>query len=233
MRFVAVKSAPKQASANVFKVRDLLVRQKMQLINALRGHLAEFGFVAPQGPAHLGTLIAIVEDQHGTLPEEARTPCLALISMLRSLLDKVRELDQEIAQRARRDDVAKRLLTIPGIGPVVATALEALAPPAETFARGRDFSAWMGLTPRQHSTGGKARLGKMSKMGQRDLRRLLIIGASAVVHWASRHGAAKGSWLSRMIGRKPPMLITVALANRMARIAWALMTKVGRYEIAA
>jgi transposase len=111
--------------------------------------------------------------------------------MLRPLLDKVRELDQEIAQRARRDDVAKRLMTIPGIGPVVATALEALAPPAETFARGRDFSAWMGLTPRQHSTGGKARLGKMSKMGQRDLRRLLIIGASAVVRWASRHGAER------------------------------------------
>ena len=233
MRFVAVKSAPKQAAANAFKVRDLLVRQKTQIINALRGHLFEFGFVAPQGPAHVSTLIAIVEDQHSTLPEAARIPFLALISLLRTLLEKVRELDKEISQRARRDDVAKRLMTIPGVGPVIATALEALAPPAETFTRGRDFAAWMGLTPRQHSTGGKARLGKMSKMGQRDLRRLLIIGASAVVRWASRHGAAEGSWLSRMIGRKPPMLITVALANRMARIAWALMTKGGRYEVRA
>lgn len=233
MRFVAVKSAEKQASAGAFKVRDLLVRQKTQIINALRGHLAEFGFVAPQGPTHVSTLIAVVEDPHGGLPEDARIPCLALISTLRSLLDKVRELDQEIAQRARQDDVAKRLMTIPGIGPVIATALEALAPPAETFVRGRDFAAWMGLTPRQHSTGGKARLGKTSKMGQRDLRRLLIIGASAVVRWAARHGAPAGSWLSRMIGRKPPMLITVALANRMARVAWALMTKGGRYQVAA
>lgn len=233
MRFVALKSAAKQASATVFKVRDLLVRQKTQVINALRGQLAEFGFVAPQGPVHVSARIAVVEDPDGAMPEEARSPCLALISMLRSLVDKVRELDQEIARRARRDDVAERLMTIPGVGPVIATALEALAPPAETFTRGRDFSAWMGLTPRQHSTGGKARLGKTSKMGHRDLRRLLIIGASAVVRWASRHGAAEGSWLSRMIGRKPPMLITVALANRMARIAWALMTKGSRYELAA
>lgn len=232
MRFVAVKSAAKQASANAFKVRDLLVRQKTQVINALRGHLAEFGFVAPQGPAHVGSLIAAVEDPQSVLPEEARTPCMMLISMLHSLLDKVRELDLEIARRARRDDVATRLMTIPGIGPVIATALEALAPPAETFKRGRDFSAWVGLTPRQHSTGGKARLGKTSKMGQRDLRRLLIIGATAVVRWASRRGAPAGSWLSRMIGRKPPMLIAVALANRMARVAWALMTNGGTYQAA-
>ena len=152
---------------------------------------------------------------------------------MRSLVDQVRALDQEIARRARQDDVAKRLMTIPGIGPVIATALEALAPPVETFARGRDFSAWVGLTPRQHSTGGRARLGRISKMGQRDLRRLLIIGASAVLRWASRHGAPTGSWLSRMIGRKPPMLIMVALANRMARIAWALMANGGTYQVAA
>lgn len=232
MRFVAVKSEAKQASAMVFKVRDLLVRQKTQIINALRGLMAEFGVAVPQGPAHVGILIGHVEDPHSNLPETARLPCLALVATLRLLVEKVRDLDQEIARRARQDDVAKRLMRIPGIGPVIATALEALAPPAETFTRGRDFSAWMGLTPRQHSTGGKAKLGKTSKMGQRDLRRLLIIGASAVVRWASRHGAAEGSWLSRMIGRKPPMLITVALANRMARIAWALMTNGSHYEAA-
>lgn len=230
MRFVAVKSEAKQASATVFKVRDLLVRQKTQTINALRGLMAEFGIVVAQGPAHVGILIEHVEDPCSNLPEAARAPCLALVATLRSLVGEVRELDREIARRARQDDVAKRLMTIPGVGPVIATALEALAPPAETFTRGRDFSAWMGLTPRQHSTGGKAKLGKTSKMGQRDLRRLLIIGASAVVRWASRRGATEGSWLSRMIGRKPPMLITVALANRMARIAWALMTNGSRYE---
>ena len=119
------------------------------------------------------------------------------------------------------------------IGPVIATALEALAPPVETFDRGRDFAAWMGLTPRQHSTGGKARLGKTSKMGQRDLRRLLIIGASAVVRWAARNGAPAGSWLERMLAKKPRMLVTVALANKMARMAWALMAKGGVYRAPA
>jgi transposase len=178
--------------------------------------MAEFG--VPQGSSHVGKLIADVEDPRSALPKEARIPCLALVT-LHSLIDKVQELDQEIAGRARRDDVARRLMTLPGIGPIVATALEALAPPAETFVRGSDFSAWMGLTPRQHSTGGKARLGKTSKMGQRDLRRLLIIGAPTVVRWAARHGCGEESWLSRMIGREPPMLVIVALANRMARIA--------------
>ena len=124
-------------------------------------------------------------------------------------------------------------MTIPGVGPVIATALEALAPPAETFRRGRDFAAWMGLTPRQWSTGGKPRLGKISKMGQRDLRRLLIIGASAVVHWARKRGAPEGSWLQRMLLRKPPMLVVVALANKIARIAWALMAHGGIYRTPA
>lgn len=193
MRFVAVKSEEKQAAATVFKVRDLLVRQKTQIINALRGLMAEFGITVPQGPSHVG-----IEDDGPSLTEAARAPCLALVLTLRALVDKVRELDLEIGRRARQDDVAKRLMSIPGIGPVIATALEALAPPAETFTRGRDFSAWMGLTPRPHSSGVKPRLGKTSKMGQRDLRRLLIIGASAVVRWASSCGALDGSWLSRM-----------------------------------
>ena len=120
-------------------------------------------------------------------------------------------------------------MSIPGIGPVCATALEALAPPPETFARGRDFAAWLGLTPRQNSSGGKARLGRISRMGQRDLRRLLIIGAMAVVRWAARRGAATGSWLARMMSKKPRMLVAIALANRIARIAWALMAKGGVY----
>jgi len=117
----------------------------------------------------------------------------------------------------------RRLTTIPGIGPIIATAIAALAPPASTFKRGRDFAAWLGLTPLQHSTGGKQRLGRTSKMGNKTLRRLLIIGASAVVRWAEHKGAAPGSWLARMLERKPPMLIRVALANKIARIAWALM----------
>ena len=121
-------------------------------------------------------------------------------------------------------------MSIPGVGPVCATALEALAPPPETFARGRDLAAWLGLTPRQNSSGGKVRLGRISRMGQRDLRRLLIIGATAVVRWAARLGAPAGSWLARMMARKPRMLVAVALANKIARIAWALMAKGGIYR---
>lgn len=169
MRFVAVKREAKQASAIVFKDRDLLVRKKTQIINALRGLMAEFGVAVPQGPAHVGILIGHFEEPHSNLPETARLPCLALVATLRLLVEKVRDLDQEIDRRARQDDLAKRLMRIPGIGPVIATALEALAPPAETFACGRDFSAWMGLTPR-HSTGGKAKLGKASKMGSTHVR---------------------------------------------------------------
>jgi transposase len=130
----------------------------------------------------------------------------------------------------RRDDVAARLMTIPGIGPISAAAMMAFAPPPETFAKGRDFSAWMSLTPKQHSSGGKERLGRTSKMGQRDLRRLLITGAMAVVRWAALRGASEGSWLWKMLHRKPRMLVAVALANRMARIAWALMAKGGVYR---
>ena len=125
---------------------------------------------------------------------------------------------------AREDEEARRLMSIPGIGPICAMAIQAFAPPVESFRRGRDFSAWLGLVPRQHSTGGKARLGRISKMGQRNVRWLLIIGAMTVVGWAVLRGAPPGSWLARMLARKPRMLVAVALANRMARIAWALMT---------
>jgi transposase len=233
MRFVAVKSEDKQSSAMIFKARDLLVRQKTRTINALRGHLAEFGIVAPKGTAHLNRLINHAEAVDNSLPKPVCAVCQMLIELVRTLINQIRVLDAEIRVRSRTDAVAKRLMTIPGVGPVIATALEALAPPAETFRRGRDFAAWMGLTPRQWSTGGKPRLGKISKMGQRDLRRLLIIGASAVVSWARKRGAPEGSWLARMLMRKPTMLVVVALANKIARIAWALMAHGGIYRTPA
>lgn len=139
-------------------------------------------------------------------------------------------LNIEITRRSKKDDVARRLMTIPGIWPLIATALPALAPAANSFKRGRDFAAWLGLTPLQHSTGGKQKLGRTSKMGERTLRRLLIIGASAVVRWAARKGAVPGSWLDSMLKRKPIMLATVALSNKIARTAWAIMTKGGVYQ---
>ena len=233
MRFVGVKSAEAQGAAVVFRTRDLLVRQRTQLINALRGHLGEFGFVVRQGAGHVAKLIDLVADPTSELPPEAR-PVLAVIAeSLQSVQAKVAVLDREIAARAKANAVAKRLMTIPGVGPVVATALVALAPPASTFRRGRDFAAWLGLTPKQHSSGGKERLGRTSKMGERSLRRLLILGASSAAKTAARDGSRASPWLAGMLARKPRMLVTVALANKMARIVWALMAHGGSYRVPA
>jgi transposase len=223
MRFVAVKSEAVQAEAIVFRTRDLLVRQRTQIINALRGHLAEFGMITAKGPLHMPRLIVVVEDPTSDLPATARAALRLLVDDLRALDERIGLLDQAIVRRAKENPVARRLMTIPGIGAVTATALAVLAPPAANFKRGRDFAAWIGLTPLQESTGGKQRLGRTSKMGERTLRRLLIIGASAVARWAARKGAPSGSWLDRLIRRKPPMLVRVALANKMARIVWALL----------
>jgi transposase len=225
MRFVAPKSEQAQAAAIVFRARDLLVKQRTQIINALRGHLAEFGIVVAKGPARVPQLVRAVEDAAEPVPELARPILQMLIGTLRGLDEQVTRLDREIAQRAKEDETARRLMTIPGVGPVIAVALAALAPPAETFKRGRDFAAWVGLTPLQRSTGGKQKLGATSKMGERTLRRLLIIGANTILIRAARNGAPAGSWLARMMARKPPMLVRVALANKMARIVWALLAR--------
>ena len=233
MRFVAAKSEEQQAAAMVFRVRDLMVRQRTQTINAIRGHLAEFGLVAAQGLFHAARLVAAIEDEDNAVPEAARPILSLLVAQLRSLGEKVAVLDREIARRAREDAEARRLMTIPGIGPITATALAALAPSATTFKRGCDFAAWLGLTPLQRSSGGKQKLGETSRMGERTLRRLLIIGASAAVRWAMRKGSTRDSWLSRMLERKPPMLVIVALANKTARIVWALMAKGETYRMPA
>ena len=224
MRFVQIKSETAQAAAVVFRARDLLVRQRTQIINALRGHLAEFGLVVPTGPAHVGRLLAEAEDYARSLPQAVRPILGVLIEALQSLDEKIAVLDVEISRRAEEDEDARRLKTIPGV------PRHGRAPPAQTFARGRDFAAWLGLTPLQRSTGGKQKLGGTSKRGERTIRRLLIIGASAVVRWAVRKGAPAGSWLERMLTRKPRMLVAVALANKMARIIWALLAKGGIYR---
>ena len=232
MRFVPVKSEAQQAAAMVFRGRDLLVRQRTQISNALRSHMAEYGWVAPKGLAHLDKLAALIADPLA-VPEGVRSVCTVLLDSLAVLDRQIALLDKEIARRAREDEVARRLMTIPGVGPITATAIAALAPPPGTFAKGRDFAAWVGLTPRQHSTGGKQKLGAISKMGERTLRRLLIIGASAVVLHASRRGAPAGSWLAQMMARKPRMLVTVALANKTARIVWAVLAKNEDYRAPA
>ncbi|HKL46023.1 MAG TPA: IS110 family transposase [Roseovarius sp.] len=240
MRFVPVKSEETQGAAMVFRVRELLIRQRTQAINALRGHLSEFGQVAPQGAGNASKLIAIVEDPESGLPADAIPTLKVLIAALTQLEAEIVKLDAEIARRAKENDVARRLMTVPGIGPLIATAIATLAPPPETFHKARDFAAscWkhafgvtLGLTPRQHSTGGKQRLGATTKMGERSLRRLLIIGANSVIIKRHVHTEARpGTWLAGMLSRKPPMLVRVALANKMARIVRALMARGGVYQ---
>ena len=225
MHFVAVKTEAQQAQGMLFRTRDLLVRQRTQTINALRGHLAEFGVVAPQGTAAVRRLAGVLEDGDSALPGAVLELGRLLLERIDELDEKIYGLDKKLRASAREDEETARLMTIPGIGPITALAIQAFAPPMESFRRGRDFSAWLGLVPRQHTTGGKPRLGRISKMGQRDLRRLLITGTMTIVHHAIRRGETTDPWLARMLARKPRMLVAVALANRMARIVWALTTK--------
>src|SRR3978361_171605 len=191
MRFVALKSANPPHDSVGFRNRDLLVRQRTQAINALRGHLAEFGVIAAKGPVHTCKLIAALEDPASDLPQAARGILAVLVEQLRSLDERIAVLDREIARHATENSVARRLMTIPGIGAVTAAALTALAPPADTVQGGSDSAAWLGLTPVQRSSGGKERLGRTSRMGERTLRRLLIIGASAGARWGARQGVPK------------------------------------------
>lgn len=235
MRFVPIKTEEQQAAAMVFRTRDLLVRQRTQLVNALRGHLTEYGWTAPRGRAQVMLLADLFDEKEmaSLLPEAALAMFKVMVEQLYRLDGQIADLDREIERRAKADEAARRLMTIPGIGPIAATAILALAPPIETFAKGRDFAAWLGLTPRQHSTGGKQRLGSISKMGERTIRRLLIIGGSSVVRQASRRGAPEGSWLEGMLARKPRMLVSVALANKMARMVWALLVRQEDYKAPA
>lgn len=223
MRFVPVKSADSQARAMLFRTRQMLVGQRTQLINALRGHMAEYGLVTPKGRVHLKPLIEAITDGHDDLPLMARELGQLYLEQIEVLDARIAKLDEKIKATSKEPGVARRLQTMPGVGPVTALAIEAFAPDMTDFKRGRDFAAWLGLVPRQHSTGGKAQLGKTSKMGQRDIRRLLIIGAMARVQSAFRYGVPDGSWLARMMSRKPRMLVAIALANKMARAIWAMM----------
>jgi transposase len=226
MRFVAVKTEDQQARAMIFRTRDLLVRQRTQLINALRGHLAEHGIVAAQGVAQVSRLAAALDEAvDTTLPALVRELGQQYLEHIDRLSTEITGLEQRLRRLSKDDETAKRLQSMPGVGPITAAAIEAFAPPMATFKRGRDFAAWLGLVPRQHTTGGKPRLGRTSKMGQRDIRRLLIIGAMTVVRWAVRKGAAKGSWLARMLAKKPRLVVAVALANKMARSVWAMLSK--------
>lgn len=228
MRFVEVKTPEQQGLGMIFRLRDLLVGQRTQTINALRGHLAEFGLVAAKGRENVDKLRAALEPGHEgleNLPPAVRHMAQLCFDQIDDLSRRISELDAQILAASKQSSFSSRLQKMPGIGPITSMALAAFAPPMENFRRGRDFSAWLGLVPRQHSSGGKQRLGRTSKSGQRDIRRLLIIGAMAVISGTKVRPPAESSWLGRMLARKPRMLAAIALANKMARMLWAMIVK--------
>lgn len=203
--------------------------QRTQTINALRAHLAEHGIVGPKGVGHVRQLAEAVADAASALPDLVREMAGVYLQRIEQTTAEIKRLEGRIAAAARQSELVRRLQTMPGIGPICAMAVETFAPPMESFRRGRDFAAWLGLVPRQSSTGGRQRLGRTSKMGQRDIRRLLILGAMAVVRWNGRGGAHPGAhpgfWLARMLAKKPRLLVAIALANKMARMIWAMLVR--------
>jgi len=232
MRFVAIKTDEQQAVLMLHRTRDLLVRQRTQLINAMRAHLAELGLVAAQGREGLQALITIVRDRTRSLPDLARTALEIILDQLAALRQQLGEIERHIQAQHRSSDASRRLETIPGIGMIAATAIAASVPDAGVFKSGREFAAWIGLVPRQNSTGGKERLGSISKQGDRYLRRLLVVGATAVIRHARAH-PEKHPWLIQLLARRPAKVVAVALANKTARIAWAVLAKGGTYRAPA
>jgi transposase len=233
MRFVPIKSVEQQAALMLHRARDLLIRQRTQLINALRAHLAELGMVAATGRDGVKKLIAIVTG--GTeqqLPGPMREALQALIAQLEALLQQIGKLECQIHAQHRASEASRRLETIPGIGVIGATAIAATVTDPTVFKSGREFAAWIGLVPRQNSSGGKERLGSISKQGDRYLRRLLVVGATAVIRHARAH-PAKHPWLMRLLARRPAKVVAVALANKMARISWAVLARGGTYRASA
>ena len=229
MRFVPVKTAEQQAAVLLHRGRERLVRQRTGLVNALRAHLAEFGVVAPQGLRHVGRLIAIVRDESDArLPDLARQVLAVLATQIEQLELAVQALEKQLLAWHKSNPVSQRLATIPGIGPIIATAIAATVAEPSGFRSGREFAAWLGLVPRQNSTGGKTRLGGISKRGNQYLRRLLINGASANLLRSKATNA--DPWVIGMRRRRPSLVVAVALANKTARIAWAVMHRQEDYQ---
>ena len=213
--------------------RDLLIGQRTALINALRGHFAELGIVVAQGARNTRQLIAFLhEEANPDFPAAARTALQPLATMLLGIETQIARLDKAILAAHRSDPVSLRLATIPGIGPIVASCLSASVPDASLFQGSREFAAYLGLVPRQHSTGGKARLGSISKMGNRHLRKLLVVGAHAALYRmkSGKTRTALADWARGLLAKKPFKVVAVALANKMARVAWAVMARSTAYE---
>src|SRR5262245_32528910 len=231
MRFVATKTPEQQSGLVLHRTRHLFIRQHTAVINAIRAHLAEFGMVAAVGRHAMEQLLNVVADAgDNRLPEVARPCLMALGTQLRALKAQLLELDRLITAWHRSNETSKRLDAIPGVGHVLATVLVASIADPKVFRSGRDFSAWIGLVPEQHSSGGKDRLGSISKPGDRYLRSLFTAGALAVIRYAKIYGTKHRPWLTALLARRPTKVAAIALANKLARMAWAMMTRGERYK---
>ena len=230
MRFVPIKSVEQQSALMLHRTRDLLIRQRTQLINALRAHLAELGLVAAKGHEGLQQLVmAVAESSDGRLPSDARFACQSIVAQLHAVQTQINGLNKRIVQVHRANADSKRLEAIPGFGVILSTAVVATMTDPKAFRTGREFAAWIGLVPRQNSTGGKERLGSISKQGDRYLRRLFVLGAISIVRIA-RARPEKHPWLIQLLARRPFKVVAVALANKMARVAWAVLARGETYR---
>src|ERR1700759_4557232 len=223
MRFVPVKDAEQQSVLMLHRVRSLLVRQRTMLVNALRAHMAEFGIVAPQGLRHVEILTKIIAHQQAQLPELARSILQTIVDQLNGTMARIREIEGRLTKWHRESRVSRLLATVPGVGIMGASAIAATVADPSLFRSGREFAAWLGMTPRQNSSGGKERLGRTSKRGDKYIRSLLTAGAVAVLRHARNRPTRDGEWVRALLARKPTKLAAVALANKTARIIWAVM----------
>jgi transposase len=234
MRFVPVKSAERQSVLVLHRTRELLVRQRTMLINAIRGHCAEFGIIAPQGAHRAAELIeGIRRGDVGDIPQLVRTSLLTLADQLGAIAVQIHALERRLLAWHRQDQDSQRLATIPGVGLISATALAASVPDPTLFGSGREFAAFLGLVPRQNSSGGKERLGRISKMGDRYLRKLLVVGATSVIRRARTDALAATPWIRSLLERRPARVVTVAMANKTARIVWAVLARRDVYRAPA
>ena len=232
MRFVPIKTTEQQSALMIHRARDLLIRQRTMLVNALRGHLAEFGLIEAQGLHKVAKLIAIVLDEKDRrISDIARQVLKMIVGQIEDTQTRIAGLEKQILAWHKNNPVSQRLATVPGIGPIIATAIAATVSDPGTFCSGREFAAWPGLVPRQNSTGGKARLGGISKRGDCYLRRLLVNSAHTVLLCSKQ--AKTDPWLRSLLSRKPRLVAAVALANKTARVAWAIMSRQDTYRNAA
>ena len=221
MRFVPVKSAEQQATLMLHKTRELLVKQRTMSVNALRGHLSEFGIIAAKGIGRVDELLDLVESDT-TLPNAARASAKVLAQALEGL-EAIDDLEDEITNAQAQNEMTRLLYKVPGIGKIIASVIAASVPDQSMFKSGRDFTAWLGLTPRQNSSGGKQALGAITKQGNRYIRKLLVLGATSLLNVVGKRKGALRDWIVGLLAKKPARLVTVALANKLARILWAMM----------